>query len=568
MNIFSDGFHTSYQYNLATAFPEHEWTFTGSWSENRPLPTNVTNNREYELESYDFFLSHSPSSYIRMGSLLDGLGVSRSRLIYISHWGRQPHQWRHVFDGVNFYDFLRDVSFSPIVCVSHYMRSQFEFYSDVIVEVVPHFIPEELFSVPVWNDAANGSYINVVNNFYAPERGVGADFWDGLPVNKVLYGGGNRPSDGGSLPTVEALKSAVHEAKAYLWTADAVATSFAPLEVMALGCPIIAPDNLDWRVEFEDGKEILLYQPGDQQSCLDQLRRFEREPALRRRLSEMGRQAVFDRFNKVLFRARWERVFEAALSAGSLPTTGSQLSFRRGTGTVQRSDGTIDLITEIKAARSAFVVHPSRDGGDTRQALRNEENSISPLSAIRGAVADLGANRPAFVVCNDFGATLQQVIDVSSETLCALPEEMCHLASSGVEVAMSFGAEIKGEHPKVTGISEITPQRVVWSDVRFVEEYASLNDSVAVVNLDGLEPVVVGDLLERRAQPTTLIINCQPHVSWSLGCHVELLLQNLVEHGYRISFQSVPGRVDLSEQIAAGDHLPKLHRYLLVASRT
>ena len=567
MRIFSNAFHTSYQYNLASAFPEHEWTFTGNWSDNRPQLPNVVLDRADDLSTYDFLLAHSPMEYISLADRLDERGMDRARLVYITHWGRQPSQWIHVYDGVSFESFLRDVSKSPIVCVSHYMVSQFEFYSDIAVEVIPHFIPSELFDVVAWQEGGS-DYVNVVNSFYAPERGVGAEFWDALPVEKKLYGAGNRLEDGGSLATVDEFKSAMSGARAFLWTADAVATSFAPLEAMALGCPLIAPDNLDWRIEFERDREILLYRPGDASSCLDQIARFESNKGFRHSLSEMGRDAVFSRFRKDLFRERWERIFHAGVNAGYQASSDSGFSFRRGAGVVAREDGpNFDLITEIRLKHADIrVVHPRRDDVSVRQALRNEANSIDLLNGLHELVSLQGLPQSAVVIANDFGSTTQVISQARRGAKTnVLSADLYFESRTHRFNEATFGDNYKPDIGffEIAGVDAAGMSVVGDGNVGL----ELLSNAVVVINYDGFEPAVVGTILDSGAAPDEFILNCLPHVSWAAGCHVEIMVERLVQNGYSIDYLSIPSLTNLVGEIAEGDSIPKLHRYILRAKR-
>lgn len=568
MKIFSDAFHTSYQYNLASAFPEHQWTFAGSWSKNRPECDNVILDHVEDLSCYDFFLAHSPTGYISLADRLDVLGINRSRLIYITHWGRQPSQWIHVYSDVDFDTFLRDVSKSPIVCVSHYMVPQFGFYSDVSVGVIPHFIPQELFDHNIWSDGGD-HYINVVNSFYEPERGVGAPFWDALPVPKRLYGAGNKPTDGGSLQTIEEFKSAIHDARAYLWTADAVATSFAPLEAMALGCPIIAPDNLDWRLEFEHGREILLYRPGDQASCLEQIRQFEGDAGLRSALSRAGREAVFDRFRKDLFRERWERVFDAALAADRLRRPRGSCELRRGTGVmaVEADPSRFDLVTELRLADiAARVVHPQSGEFSIRQILRNKSNSIDLLKAFHALASSENISDGSFAsFANDYGATTQSVngsinIGCAISTKEYISYEIRSDEFSKIMYRDSSGCLLDFVEVESIGVNGIH----LPIDPSVMSILQSINGPF-FVNYDGLEPAVIMSLLELDVFPKEIIANCMPHVSWAKGCHVEILIDTLFKKGYSVEYLSIPDLSDLTPHIAPNDLIPKLHRYILRA---
>lgn len=568
MKIFSDGFHTSYQYNLATAFPEHEWTFTGPWSPNRPLCRNVVLDQSQELSDYDFYLAHSPAGFIDLASRLDAIGVDRSRIVYITHWGKQSDQWVHVYNDVEFEIFLRDVSRSPIVCVSHYMAPQFAFYSDITVSVIPHFIPSELFDENVWLRGAGESYINVVNSFYQPRRGVGAEFWDGLPLAKTLYGANNRPTDGGSLATVSDLKAAVSRANAYLWTADAVATSFAPLEAMALGCPVIAPDNLDWRIEFEAGREVLLYEPGNQASCLEQIARFEADASLRTALSVAGRDAVIKRFRMELFRERWQRVFDAAITADVPSVSQGDYILRRGSGTMSSCDGHLDLVTELRCGRvSASAVHPQVDQVNIRQSLRSTSNSLNLHQAFLKLANRTAQQSSVTTICSNFGATTQLLLHKFGSARVCSGKEYIDFERKSNTFNQQFYHDRGVKHVEFLDIGAPTFSGLENSKKEECVGYFADFDGQVFISYDGMEPAIVGTLLDWGVRPGEFVLNCMPHESWAKGCHVEVMVERLGQAGYKVQYLDIPNLNDLSASIAPGDTIPKLHRYVTRASR-
>ncbi len=567
MKILSNAFHTSYQYNLASAFPEHEWTFLGPWSQNRPECDNVVTDRAEDLSDYDFFLAHSPAEYISLSGRLDARGIDRSRLIYISHWGYQPHQWVHVYNGVNFDYFINDVSHSPIVCVSHYMVPQFGFYSEHSVSVIPHFIPSDLFGESVWRDEGE-DFINVVNSFYQPERGVGAAFWDSLPVTKRLYGAGNKPTDGGGLPTVDDFKLAVGRSRAYLWTADAVATSFAPLEAMALGCPLVAPDNLDWSKEFEHGREVLLYKAGDIDSCLEQINLLNSSSLLRSYLSAAGREAVISRFTKELFRQRWKQVFDGVLAADLIRPRKINCSMRRGSGVMIRNDGKFDLATEIRLkAGSVCVIHPQSDESEIRLSLRNSLNSVNLLEGFASLAACGKLSRHAVTMADDFGGTTQAVLKSGRPVCVSNDKFFLEFEKKTDEFNRSLYPIYRDSRVVFTERATSQGPGNGASLPLFCDEQFAAGEFSLFVRYDGLEPALIRNVFEQGVFPSEIVANCMPDASWAIGCHVEMLVEALFHNEYSVQFLSIPDLEDVSALIAPGDTIPKLHRYILRAVR-
>ncbi|KQV38580.1 glycosyltransferase [Rhizobium sp. Root1204] len=315
MRVFSQAFHTSYQYSLAAAFPEIEWYFVnGQWSTNRPKPPNVHDHSDRDFHQYDIFLAHGPDQYDDIRTTLKQHGISPRRLIYISHWSYNPEAWWHQARSKPLGKFRHEVADSPIVAVSHFMIQDFGFYSHVACEAIPHYVPSHFFDDVEWN-GSNGHFINIVNDFFAPLRGTGVDFWRSLgDIPKKLYGGGNGDEGVGSLGSVSDFKAAVSEAKAYLWTGEKVAMSFAPLEAMACGCPVIAPDNMDWSKLFTDGHDVLLFEQGNKDSLKAAIDKFDASFDLRRSLSENGKKTVRQKFGLAQFRAKWARALDGAMA--------------------------------------------------------------------------------------------------------------------------------------------------------------------------------------------------------------------------------------------------------------
>jgi len=66
-------------------------------------------------------------------------------------------------------------------------------------------------------------------------------------------------------------------------------------EAMAAGVPVVSwavPDRPRTRALFEDGEDLLLFQPGDVSGLVDHLSRIHADPALARRLREAARQKM------------------------------------------------------------------------------------------------------------------------------------------------------------------------------------------------------------------------------------------------------------------------------------
>jgi hypothetical protein len=191
------------------------------------------------------------------------------------------------------------------------MLRSFPFYSHVHLEVIPHLIPLWLFPYKSWSPNPQAPFVNVVNCFAMPARGVGFDFWYSLSgINKRIYGFENEklPDYGGHLPTAHDLWSCVTAAKGYLWVADKVAMSFAPLEAAACGCPLIVPNNMDWPLVFEHKKSAIIYQAGSAESLRDALAEYEKDHELQKNISRNALAVLEDKFSVEQFHSKWSRI--------------------------------------------------------------------------------------------------------------------------------------------------------------------------------------------------------------------------------------------------------------------
>lgn len=312
VRILSPAFHTSYQYNLADSMPEHEWTFfLGVWSPNRPRPSNIRHVEEGPKSSYDVALVHSPEQFYSVRNSFRASGINLP-IIYICHYGLVSGTKTNGVLGNSYDQFLADLEDHVIVCVSHFMVPQWRFRSKRLLTVIPHYVPENVVGRDrAWRGTGK-TFVNAVNNFYQPNRGTGEAFWKKLPIQKVLYGNNNSPDDAGPLETFEDFKSAMADAAGFLWVADNVAMSFAPLEAMALGVPVVAPRRADWPIVIVHEQTGLLYEWGNVGDCMYQCMRLLQEPNLAQSLSINGAAAVRSLFTRNAFRRGWLSALDAA----------------------------------------------------------------------------------------------------------------------------------------------------------------------------------------------------------------------------------------------------------------
>jgi hypothetical protein len=179
------------------------------------------------------------------------------------------------------------------------------------------------------------------------------------------------------LNTVKDCKKAVSEAAAYLWTADAAAISFAPLEAMLMGCPVIAPRNVDWPLIYDDRVNILLYEEGNYRSCKEVVDYFRSSDQVQLDLSRRGREAILAMNSAELFTQRWTRVLDAALASAARGVRRLQTDAptRRCRNPPwfgdQGTDGGYELVTSFEiAGKDVAVGHPDKTWMNPRQVFR------------------------------------------------------------------------------------------------------------------------------------------------------------------------------------------------------
>ncbi|WP_159729632.1 glycosyltransferase [Methylosinus sp. Ce-a6] len=503
----------------------------------------------------------------------------------------QPDIWRHLYDGVDYDQFRKDLSNSAIVCVSHFMPYQFRFFSNVCVQAIPHYVPEHLFDAAVWRPDER-FYINIVNNFYADNRGVGAKFWDSIDfVDKKLYGAGNRPADAGALESIEQFQDAVAEAAAFLWTADAVAISFAPLEAMLLGCPVIAPKNLDWPLFYEDRVNILLYEEGNYNSCRAAVEYFQSSPAMRRELSARGRATVLEMNRAELFRERWSRVLAAAETAArrgqrrlKMEAAAPPSPFTSLRPATTENPGFV-LVTNMDiGGQDALIAHRARTWTVPRQVFRKYRNleSYSPIKyeLVRSAS---GIGKTLFYIGADFELYSVLAARCGSSVACFDFHEFAGTlmertkALNGLE-AISFEkiAFDDGAHRMWAADHSKSRSRSKWADLPGYEiTTTKFDDHVAEKGVTDIDLIVIDDVgFETRIlrgaegilakRKPELVVNCFRHGAYAIGAPVNELLQMLDGLGYRMRYaSSLETAADLREIESL--QVPELDHFILHA---
>lgn len=561
MYIYSPAFHTSYQFTLAYIFPDINWTFEGSWSENRPLPSNVSLVRERPFEDYDFYLAHGPLEFAALAGRLEELMIPRERIIYIVHWALQPDIWVHLYDGVSYEKFLKDVSNSAIVCVSHFMAPQFKFYSNVCVQAIPHYVPDHVYGPPNWQPGGS-DFISVVNSFYAPNRGVGSAFWDTLDfANKKLYGDKNKTSDAGALRTTAEFREAVSKAAAYLWTADAVAISFAPLEAMILGCPVIAPRNLDWPMFYDDKVNIVFYEEGNYQSCKEAVEFVSNNPELVRDIAKRGRDVVLDINNATLFRERWSRVLDAAGAAsvrGRRRLAQEARAPMSDASTVRvpmSSRPGFSLVTPlILADRKLYISHPDMTWHSDRQFIRKYEDfkTYEPgkydlvVSALESSkiVFDIGRDIGFYGFLGSMLGASVRMFNRSSLINEYVRETAINNGLQSMDVVdcvLDKGDEEVWLDPKHrTERGRSGDGRIQSSQTMTLDDHISLSatadpDVIIIDDPANETNIILGALRILTRKMPELIIKCYRHGAYAKGASSLVLINKLKEIGYYIT---------------------------------
>ena len=86
------------------------------------------------------------------------------------------------------------------------------------------------------------------------------------------------------------------------------------LEALASGVPVVQPDHGAFPERLQDTGGGLLHRPEDPSDLAEKLAQFLRDPALRHKMGQAGRQAVFEQFNAERMATETIQVYERLLT--------------------------------------------------------------------------------------------------------------------------------------------------------------------------------------------------------------------------------------------------------------
>jgi len=189
-----------------------------------------------------------------------------------------------------------------------------------------------------------------------------------------------------------------------------VAISFAPLEAMLMGCPVIAPRNLDWPLFYDDRVNILLYEEGNYHSCKEVVDYFRSSEQIQLNLSRRGREAVLAMNSAELFTERWTSVLDAALASavrgvGRLKTDANAPLSKTTLLRRSEKERAYELVTSLEMAGKDVVIgHPAKAWLNPRQLLRKYK-SLRAYSPVRYDLMrkHCATKKTAVIVGDDFG---------------------------------------------------------------------------------------------------------------------------------------------------------------------
>lgn len=189
-----------------------------------------------------------------------------------------------------------------------------------------------------------------------------------------------------------------------------MAISFAPLEAMLMGCPVIAPRNLDWPLFYDDRVNILLYEEGNYHSCKEVVDYFRSSEQIQLNLSRRGREAVLAMNSAELFTERWTSVLDAALASavrgvGRLKTDANAPLSKTTLLRRSEKERAYELVTSLEMAGKDVVIgHPAKAWLNPRQLLRKYK-SLRAYSPVRYDLMrkHCATKKTAVIVGDDFG---------------------------------------------------------------------------------------------------------------------------------------------------------------------
>jgi hypothetical protein len=319
MRILAVGFHTTYQYELAQLGDEYQFEYVLSlWDHrNRPLPPNVRLvEHEDTLTRYDVILAHGVQDFIHWQERLTRSGwdvpITMSFHTYPPHWDECRSGLPVPFHQLP--DLLREV---PKVFVTAGARKLWGFADEPNTAIIPHAV-----DCTRWHgyQGEREHILTVCNRMWEQDRYRGGSLFDlatdGLPTRVI----GDNPGRSRSARCAEELQDAYRRARVFLWTGHWGPRSFAPLEAMATGLPLVTISTPDWAELIEDGVNgFVCSEPLTmRRRCAQLLEDIE----LARVIGARGRETVRRRFGQQQFQRRWRQVFAAALEGTSIVAAG------------------------------------------------------------------------------------------------------------------------------------------------------------------------------------------------------------------------------------------------------
>jgi len=321
MRIVGVGFHTTYQWELAQVGPDYEFDYILSvWDHrNRPQPPNVRLlEHEDTLDAYDLVLAHCPQDFVDWQERFRRAGILRP---IVASFHTYPPHWDECKGGlpVPFHELPELLRGHPKVFISPGARRLWGFVDDREAVTIPHAVDPRRWCGYRGDEAL---VLTVCNQMWEQDRYRGGSLFDlvtnGLPTRVV----GHNPGRSRSARCAEELQEAYRSARVFLWTGLCGPTSFAPLEAMATGLPLVTMSTPDWAEVIEDGVNGFV--------CSDPLtmrRRCEQlldDIDLAREIGARGRETVRQRFGQKQFQRRWHQVFAAALDGTSIAAAGRE----------------------------------------------------------------------------------------------------------------------------------------------------------------------------------------------------------------------------------------------------
>jgi hypothetical protein len=315
VRIVGIGFHTTYQYELAQIGEGYSFEYLLSlWDHDAsPQPGNVVLPETLEpLTHYDAILAHSLDDFlawkVRLRNEGSDVPLVASFHSYPPHWDECQHRLP-----LPLHRIPAALRGHPKVFISRGTEELWGCADEPESVVISHAIDGARWTGYRGDERA---VLTVCNMMWLEDRYRGGSLFDiateGLPRWVI----GNNPGRSVRAASAEVLQEAYRSCRVFLWTGLWAPTSFAPLEAMATGMPLVTVWTPDWGRLIQNGVNGFVCQ--DAMGLRARCQQLLADPGLATEVGVRGRRTVLEHFAPEQFRQKWRQVIDGA-SRSSCP---------------------------------------------------------------------------------------------------------------------------------------------------------------------------------------------------------------------------------------------------------